>query len=189
MSKTFITLIIGIGGLCCIQSSCKKNNVSEQDDLPQLTFTGANTIGCKINGTSWVPKGIFSGGVATYPVSGGYYGFPYYPGTHFRIRTSDPGNTIEIFLRNYSGSSDIPVGVYYLNKNTQSLYGNGEIHSYGICNFNGKEFITDSLRTGKIEIIKSDRQTGIVSGKFEFNAYNLIENKIITITNGRFDVK
>lgn len=138
---------------------------------------------------TWVPKGIFSGGVAIYPVSGGYYGFPYYPGTHIRIRTNDPGNTIDIFLRNYLGTSDFPVGVYFMIKNTQSLYENGEIHSYGICSFNGKEFITDSLRTGKIEILKSDRQNGIVSGRFEFNAYNSTENRIVTITEGRFDVK
>jgi Family of unknown function (DUF6252) len=183
-----ILLHIFLLSLLVIGDSCKKKN-NNDDELPPLTFEGNNTIGCKMDGTIWVPKGISSGGGVLYPVSGGYYGFPFYPGTHFRIRTNDPGNTVEIFLRNYSGSFDIPVGVYYMNKNTQSLYGSGEIHSYGICNYNGKEFITDSLRTGKIEILKSDRQNGIVSGRFEFDAYNSLQNNVVKITEGRFDVK
>ena len=85
-------------------TSCKKDSNSD-DGLPPLTFEGKNTIGCKINGVPWVPKGIFSGGVAVYPVDGGYYGNPFFSGVHILIQTNSLDGRIELFWRNYTGTN------------------------------------------------------------------------------------
>ena len=50
-------------------------------------------------------------------------------------------------------------------------------------------FITDSLHNGWIEILKADSVSKVISGRFEFDAYNTADNKTIRITDGRFDVK
>src|SRR5215204_1252393 len=138
-------------GLLLIGNSCKKKD--NNDELPSLTFEGKNTIGCKINGVPWTPKGIFSGGVAIYPTQGGYFGYPLYPGYHILIRTHSTDGFIDLFCRNYTGSGYLGTGVYFLNKTTQRIsFGYGEIHNYGFYSVDGKEYFTDSLHTGKIEI-------------------------------------
>jgi hypothetical protein len=48
--------------------------------------------------------------------------------------------------------------------------------------------MTDSLHNGWIEVLKADSVSKIVSGRFEFEAFNPAENKIIKITDGRFDI-
>lgn len=188
MNKKITIAILVIAAFCFIQSNCKKNNPDDGDGLPPLTFTGANTIGCKINGQPWVPKGIFGGGVAIYPTQGGYYVDPIFPGVHILIRTHSTDGIIDLFCRNYAGSGHLKPGTYILNRTTQRIiFGYGQIHNYGFYNVNGKEYFTDSLHTGKIEILKSDSINKIISGRFEFDAYNASDGKTYKITEGRFD--
>lgn len=172
-----------------LSSSCKKNN--NDGVLPLLTFEGKNTIGCYINGQPWVPKGIYDPTGIQYAVPGGaYYIYPVFPGIQILITTNSPDGEIELFVRNYAGQGYIKPGNYLLNRNTGDLhFGTGQIHSYGSWVTNNRNYITDSLHTGFIEIIKADSINKIVSGRFEFNAYNPTENKTITITEGRFDIK
>ena len=174
--------------LLLIGNSCEKKN-DNNDELPPLTFEGKNTIGCKINGVSWVPTGIFGGGVAIYPTRGGYYGDPFYPGVHILLKTYSQDGEIQLFCRNYSGIGYLKPGMYYFNKNTEPIVGYYEKHSYGLYSSNSKNYITDSLHTGWIEVLKSDSVNSIISGRFEFNAYNATENKVYKITEGRFDYK
>lgn len=174
--------------LLLIGNSCEKKN-DNNDKLPPLTFEGKNTIGCKINGEPWVPQGIFAPGVVNYPTSGGYYVSPFYPNVHILIKTNDRGGEIELFCRNYSGSRFISPGKYYFSKKTQAVNGYYEKHSYGLYYSNSKEYITDSLHNGWIDILKSDSINKIISGKFEFDAYNITDGKTYKITEGRFDYK
>ena len=167
-------------------AGCKKNN--QDNILPPLTFEGRNTIGCKINGVAWVPKGIIDPGGITYPTGGGYYAVFNTPLIHIWIKTYNPGDYIDLFVRNYSNYNYLPPGKYLCEKNTSSLpFGYGEQHTYGTYKINGKEYITDSLHKGYIEILKSDSISKIISGRFEFEAYNSVDGKIYTITEGRFD--
>jgi len=182
-----ILLHIFLFSLLLIGNSCKKNNADEE--LPPLTFEGKNTIGCMINGEPWVPKGTFSGGIANYPTDGGYYIDPFFPNVNILLKTNNPQGEIELFCRNYSGSRYILPGRYYFNKKTQSITGYFEIHSYGLYSINGKEYMTDSLHNGWIDILKSDSITKIVSGKFEFTCFNTADSKSYIITDGRFDYK
>lgn len=164
---------------------CKKENTD--DGLPLLTFVGANTIGCKINGVPWVPKGISGLGGILYPVDGGHYINPFFPGAHILIETNNPEGYIELFCRNYAGTGLIPPGKYYFNKKTEDIiFGNGEIHSYAYYHTNGKNYFTDSLYTGWIEFL---RVGSVISGKFTFDCYNSNDGKTYHITEGRFDIK
>jgi hypothetical protein len=187
--KHFIqTFLLILSGGLLFSASCKKDKVSE--GLPPLTFEGKNTIGCKINGVPWVPKGIFGGGVAIYPTSGGYYGTFNSPLIHIWIKTNDASSHINLYVWNYNSYYYVAPGKYFCNRNTSSLpFGYGEKHTYGTYWINNKEYITDSLHTGWIEIIKSDSINKIVSGLFEFDAYNATDGKVFKITDGRFDYK
>jgi hypothetical protein len=169
-----------------IGASCKKDKTN--DGLPPLTFEGKNTIGCIINGIPWIPKGIYNPGTGIqYPVSGGYYRDPFFPGTHILIQTNSPDGYIQLFWRNYVGNNSIPTGKYYFNKTTGDIaFGNGQIHSYGYYHTNGRNYFTDSLHTGWVEILKADT---VISGRFEFDGYNTSDGKVYRITEGRFDVK
>src|SRR6187399_2004504 len=153
-----ILLHIFLFSLLLLGNSCKKNNADEE--LPPLTFEGKNTIGCKINGEVWLPKGITNGSGITYPTSGGYFQTAFFP------------------------------GVYILNKNTGGIhFGTGQIHNYGYYHTDGKTYFTDSLHNGWIDILKSDSVNKIISGRFEFDGYNSTDSKVYKITEGRFDYK
>lgn len=172
-----------------IGNGCKKKN-NNNNELPPLTFEGRNTIGCKINGVPWVPKGVFGGAVALYPTSGGYFETAFFPGVHILIETNSPDGYITLFCRNYSGVGYLQPGMYLLNKTTGEIhFGTGQIHNYGFYNFNGKSYFTDDLHVGWIEILKSDSINKIISGRFEFEGYNSTDGKVYKITEGRFDYK
>ena len=185
-SKCVVFILLS---LFIIGESCKKYN-KDDNDLPPLTFEGKNTIGCKINGEPWVPKGNSSGGIIVYPTKGGYYAVFNSPLIHIWIQTNDPSGYVDLFVKNIDSYNYIRSGKYYFNKNTESLpLGVGEKRSYGKYWVNNKEYITDSLHNGWIDIIKSDSVNKIISGRFEFDAYNPTDGKIYKITEGRFDYK
>lgn len=172
-----------------IAASCKKDS-SPNDGLPPLTFEGKNTIGCKIDGVPWVPKGVSGPGGIVYPTSGGYYAVFNTSLIHIWIKANDPNGRIDLFVKNYSNYNYLPVGKYICQRNTSSLpFGFGEKHTYGTYWVNNKEYITDSLHTGYIEILKSDSIGKIISGRFEFDGYNATDGKTYKITEGRFDYR
>jgi len=186
--KKIFSFLLSMTTFCCIQSSCKKNYITNKEELPPLTFTGANTVGCKINGVPWVPKGVYSPGGITYPTSGGYFETAFFPGVHILIETNSPDGYIELFCRNYSGIGYLLPGIYSLNKNTGDIhFGIGQIHNYSYYYTNGKTYFTDNLHNGWIEILKSDSIKKIISGRFEFEGYNSVDGKTYKITEGRFD--
>ena len=50
-------------------------------------------------------------------------------------------------------------------------------------------FRTDSIRTGIINIIELDKTNKIIVGSFAFDAFNIQQNKIVKITQGKFRLK
>ena len=172
-----------------IMTGCKKEL---GDNLPPLTFEGKNTFGCRVNDNCWLPQGHsdFATGIYTPPTRGGYFQWSKYSGTHILIRADKGFESIELFIRDYSGQGFIMPGKYFFNKKTRSInYSNywEETHSYGAYGIG--ILSTDSLHTGWIEILKSDTINKIISGRFEFEVYNSYNNKIYKITDGRFDYK
>ena len=47
-------------------------------------------------------------------------------------------------------------------------------------------FRTDSIRTGVVFITELDRTNKIIAGTFSFDAYNIPQNKIVRVTEGKF---
>ncbi len=173
-----------------ILNGCKKTKTDEGEGLPPLTFEGKKTFGCKINSIPWIPRGTFYPSGFTYPVSGGYYLIFNSPLINIWMHTSDSRGYIDLFIKNNNSYNYLQPGKYLCNKKTSSLPpGYGEQHTYGMYYVNGKEYITDSLHTGVIEILKSDSVNKIISGRFEFDGYNADDGKTYHITDGRFDYK
>jgi hypothetical protein len=54
---------------------------------------------------------------------------------------------------------------------------------------NGSNYVTHSLHTGRIEILKLETTIGIISGRCDFDAYSSSDRKTDKITEGRFDIK
>lgn len=47
-------------------------------------------------------------------------------------------------------------------------------------------FFTDSLRTGQLIITRLDKTKKEIEGTFYFKAYNIVQNKTVNITEGKF---
>ena len=45
---------------------------------------------------------------------------------------------------------------------------------------------TDSMHVGSLQILSLDKSTKIISGIFSFQAYNPIQNKTVSVTEGKF---
>jgi len=146
-----------------------------KETLPPATQTGANTFGCLVNGTVWLPKG-FNGTTNLSPsYDPNFNGKPILNITSYRI-VSDT-ETQEIAL----GINGIyKIGTYTVMKDTLAFV------SFNIkkCNY----FYFDSLvyRKGSIVITKLDLP--IISGTFDFILYKP-GCDTLKITNGRFDIK
>lgn len=159
--------------------SCKKN----VDELPPATQTGAHTFGAKVNGDLWVPQGFGS--------------FPANDILEARMSGSD----IVINARNFASSPNetefqltiynvTAPGVYPLN--TTVSHPNG-IASYGYYVKRKMtpedEWLTSAIHTGSVTITRIDVVNRIVSGTFQFNAGSIYNAGVISVTEGRFDVR
>ena len=164
----------------CVLLGCQKNDPSPVEQLPPATQTGANTLGCLINGHPWTPQG--NNGSSNYSVS-------YDPS--FRL------GTLNIAAYRYANSqakqealgvfsdSLLPsTGRYRLQ--TSGHHGAGYVNGPGNCTY----YSTDATTycRGELVITRLDRQAGVISGTF---AFTLAKSgcDTVRITNGRFDKK
>ncbi len=51
------------------------------------------------------------------------------------------------------------------------------------------KYITDELHTGVLSIIHLDKNSQTIEGSFSFQAYNPIQNKTVSVTEGKFRLK
>lgn len=177
--KTFFAFCLII--ISASQFSCKKN----VSDLPSVTQTGANTFGCKVNGTFWVPAGF--GIVPTAPkLEARIAGNDLF--INARNFSSSPTETeFEIFIKDLAENGD-----YVLNTTTGYPTGLNSSYAYYVHRrfTPDNEWITSSSYMGTVTITKIDRINHFVSGTFSFQAINLYNTpEPISITEGRFDVK
>ena len=163
-------------------SSCTK----EVTELPPATQTGANTFGCKVDGSFWVPSGFSI--------------FPTAPILEARML---PDRTLIINARNFSKSPTetefemviknvLAPGDYFLNTNV--IYpGLSASYAYYVRRkFNPlNEWITTAQVTGRVTITKIETgASAFASGIFEFDAASITNTgPVIRVTEGRFDVR
>lgn len=160
-----------IAFVACTFLSCKK------DKLPKPTQTGANTFGCKIDGVIFKPSqdaGLFGSPPIT------VYNLPYNGFTllgKFYGDRSDPFSKVVMLNLVYLRST----GTYNLND-----YPNGV---YAISYAGGPSYKTNTTHTGSVTITRCDTVNRIYSGTFSFTAIDDSTAKVVTVTDGRFDVK
>jgi len=168
--------------------NCSNNDDPiEQDQLPPISQTGANTFGCIINGKVLIPKdGI---------------GVPQPKGISVKYR----GN--KNFIIDVANLKDINGDRIYLYVNNLTSTG---AYSFGLSNgendltfepnfphcwvrtfntTNGGIRYFSNTNTGTITITRFDEDNHIVSGTFKITVFNENNpNETIEITEGRFDV-
>lgn len=136
--------------------------------LPPITTIGANTFGCRYNGTYWLA-------VPTKKISGSYSR----GAVSISMNKSGDGKTGSITISSVYNSI-FELGEYAYSRNIAATY-----------TTTGKIYKTnDSNNVGYLNILKLDSVNRILSGTFEFEVHNPYVNpKKVSITSGRFDLK
>lgn len=162
-------------------ASCNKEITS----LPELTESGINSFGAKIDGNLWGPaQGIaFNSTTVKARFSADTSVFI----NAYNFASSPTETEMEIFIKNLRGP-----GTYYLNENTMYY----PHHTASYARFEKRKFqpvnqwMTSGQLGGWVNITKFDIPNRIISGTFEFKAQSLDSSVApITVSEGRFDVK
>ncbi|WGH74388.1 DUF6252 family protein [Tenacibaculum tangerinum] len=173
--------------------NCSNNDDSiEQDQLPPITQTGANTFGCVVNGKVLIPKDAL-------PSLGG-------PQSSARRGLSvnyHSNNNFVIYAGNFRGENKPNIYIYINNLTSTGTYSFGLSNGESISTFeptyphcwikpfsiavNGQKYLSNT-NSGIVTITKFDSVNNIISGTFQLTAFD--ENnprETIEVTNGRFD--
>jgi hypothetical protein len=162
MKNLFLTLIIP---LCILITSvsCKKSNA--------LKYGG---FSCKVNGELWQP---YTNDFKLQPTNCDITE----NGQTVVIKATNT-NKRERFALMVSGTNKvITEGKYILNSKSYMV-------GYFYNSATLKEFTTGNGYDGEIEIIKIDRSTKKITGKFYFNCHNTENNETLNITEGEFNI-
>lgn len=162
--------------------SCDKGNPPFQNNpqLPAETQTGANTVGCILNGDVFLPHaaGINSEVNCFYQLQGGAY--------FFTMAFSDlRGGGVKTVSIQTQRIALIAGQTYMLNKNSKDdndFTGGAGSYFPNVQNI----YCTNTLKTGEIKITRIDLQKSIISGTFWFDGVNSSGEKV-EVREGRFD--
>tara|TARA_R110001583_G_scaffold185065_1_gene344967 strand:- start:914 stop:1444 length:531 start_codon:yes stop_codon:yes gene_type:complete len=159
--------------------SCCNNDDDSAASLPPETQTGANTVGCLVNGKVFLPhaEGINSPVNCFYQfVNGEFY---------FNLHFADLRGVISTDVVVQTSKITLEVGkTYILNKN---IVDDGDFTGGGVfAPPSIIRFYTTTIKTGELRITRVDVQNSILSGTFWFDAVNTKE-EIAEIREGRFD--
>lgn len=176
-------------------ASCGRNalnDIPEENTLPPITQTGANTFGCKLNGVVFLPNAAIGSTVVEKPMHfyGYYIGTPNHSNKLSTKRGKDVKNlfTVELYMYKFSiiGNGEYTLNdAYFYNDNNQPF--NSYMKCYAKSPSTGEwKNYGSFINSGKIVVTRFDNNgcSGIFDGKLkEENG-----NEIIEITNGRFDI-
>jgi hypothetical protein len=178
MKKLILLLLTAFTLSCCNNDDQPK---TELEKLPPATQTGAQTIGCLVNGKAFVDNSSFNN----------FYQFV--DGEFYLVINWDMDNS--------NGYKDGQIAIsktviqegqtYILNKSSYldgDYIGAGATFVSTLPEIYG-QYETNSNYTGQIHFTRFDTQNFIMSGTFEFEAKDILSEKTISITNGRFDLQ
>lgn len=160
--------------------SCCNNDDNHNEQLPPETQTGANTVGCLVNGNVFLPhaEGINPEVNCFYQYIDGEF--------FFNIAFFDYRGTTPKAVSVQTRQIDLQVGeTYLLNKNViddGDFIGGGGNFDIGASN----RYFTSVVKTGELKITHLDLQNSIISGTFWFDAVNA-NGETVEIRQGRFD--
>ena len=176
--KKLIFLLIAI----MLITSCDKDGqiFASKDKLPPVTQTGANTVGCLVNGKVFLPhaEGINPEVNCFYQfVDGEFY---------FTMGFTDLRNGGSKSVIIQTRKTNLESGqTYLLNKNqVENADYSGGCGVYWL-NSNNISY-TNTIKTGELKITRVDLSHSIISGTFWFDAVNSAGEKV-EIREGRFD--
>ena len=156
---------------------CQKNDPSPTEQLPAATQTGANTLGCLVNGQPWTPQG--NNGSSNYSIS--YDPNPYgvLDLTTYRYQQTPTDNfqSLNLLVRELRGPK------------TYDMRDLALTHVSWYDRIIGCDMSSDGVGTyhkGTLTITKLDLQAGIISGTFEFTLAKP-GCDTVRVNNGRFD--
>lgn len=134
-----------------------------KEHLPEYYFK------CKVNGQEYVPDNCANCTTAdllndTTLILGGNRGF----------------ETLGIGLND---KEKIKIGTYFLNEVI------GRRGDYKFSTIPNDRYFTDASHIGQLNIITFDKTNNIISGTFSFEAYNIVQNKTVNITSGKFRLR
>lgn len=176
--KKYIKYIL----IAVVLSACNNNDDNKPpiEQLPPMTTTGENTIGCLVNGEPFTDRGLMNN---FYQFVDGKFSLVINWGT------SIPGNieSGQIEINNI----EIEQGeTYILNFSDfveDNFTGGGGTYTI-INNETSGQFETNQNFTGFITFTRFDTNSNIMSGTFEFQAKEISNEDTITLTDGRFDL-
>ncbi|SKC11913.1 hypothetical protein SAMN05660477_03141 [Soonwooa buanensis] len=185
MKSSILSTAILLSLLSCDRTT--NTDTADNNKLPPITQTGANTAGCLVNGKILLPRGqkIQNG-----PVLASFYQY-LNGGYHFGLAIDDnkDSNLPSIILG--SDMVNFDEGKSYLL--SENLNNNSLINSFGtyvIADLNTNnliKFSTTKTYIGELRITHLDTLKHIISGTFWFDAVDAKGNKA-EIREGRFDV-
>ena len=173
MKKLLLLLLTTFALSCCNKDDDKP--IAEIDKLPPATQTGANTVGCLLDGKAFLPGNFPNSTNCFYQFVDGNYYFA------LALRKRDSQNNLigldigtnakQIF------QNETLVLLEYLPDNASAAYIYGTFQNF-----------TNNIHTGELTITKLDEINHIVSGTFWFDVQD--SNGVVhQIREGRFDMQ
>ena len=177
MKHLILSLIFGFLAISCNRSDDPPANPVAQ--LPPATTTGANTIGCLVNGEVFLPHQNNPTGPSSTHCHYQFVNNEWNLGISFSNDSTNPLRSVGIFSIN----NDLQQGsTYQLKQNT------GNPNLYGTYGAGGSSaYFTNDLNSGELKITRLDKINNIISGTFWFDAINTAGQKV-QIREGRFDM-
>jgi hypothetical protein len=173
--KNFILILITTFTLSCCSKDDKPTNTIDQ--LPTATQTGANTVGCLVDGKAILPKGYIPSGN---PICN------YIDGKDFSIGFSHEKGNEFISIGVISYNKSLVVGQIYQLKEYGADSNFGEYRTV-YNNIEETRFSTNATINGELKITYHNFDKAILSGTFWFDAISK-DGKIAKIREGRFDM-
>lgn len=172
MKNYFTHLLLLLSVLIFSASSCEKD---KEPDLVPITTTGENTMGFYVDGIPHNKKGVSSFGSPT--------GVNWWRYSDGKIELAGAGGVPKSYLR-ISCFKKSNINNYIISNLSQN---NGWGEFIDDAPLGGNEYYTNESVTGTLKILRLDEN--IISGTFDIRLQDPSTNKIIHLTDGRFDIK
>lgn len=173
MKNLLFLITLSLTMSCCNNDNDKP--VAEIDKLPPATQTGANTVGCLLDGKAFLPGNQTNSTNCFYQLVGGEYYFVMAFG-------KTDSNSITV---------DLGVGTQKLQIQQDGIYNLFELfdnNAYGGYSFGTFNTYTTHTHTGELTITKLNEINHIVSGTFWYDIVDF-QGNLHQIREGRFDMQ
>ena len=184
MKHLILSLILGFLATSCGRSEDPPANPVAQ--LPPATQTGANTIGCLVNGEVFLPHQNNPTGPASKSCNYEFLDNGYHLSINFSNDTQEYLKSVSVRTHNI----DLLQGSIYqleIDNGYSGITKYGEFTKY-TGGINGiKRYKTNSVFVGQLKIDRLDKINHIISGTFWFDGE--LNGEIIKVTEGRFDMQ